>query len=143
MKKTMLFAATLIISQFQFAPASASYNLPNSHSDSGNSEIDPVALTRLGDSIKYPDFAQSHGIEGRVILVALIDTFGNVTQVRCKESTDRVFNDAAIAAMMKMHYLPARDYGKAVKVWLEMPIHFTLKGLPKAPVVRDGTPGLG
>ena len=79
---------------------------------------------------RYPETARRAGIEGRVFVGVLISESGKPVraQVMKREPADEtVFDKSAINAVMKSTYSPGFQSGKAVKVWLMIPIRFTLR----------------
>ncbi len=79
---------------------------------------------------KYPEAARRAGIEGKVFVSVLISEKGKPmkAQIMKREPLDKtVFDKAAISAVMKSTYSPGIQDGKPVKVWLMIPIRFTLR----------------
>ncbi|MBF0636061.1 energy transducer TonB [Prosthecochloris sp. N3] len=79
---------------------------------------------------RYPERARRAGIEGKVFVSVLISEEGKPVkaQIMKREPVDRmVFDKAAIEAVMKSRYTPGIQNGKPVKVWLTLPIRFTLR----------------
>ena len=79
---------------------------------------------------KYPEAARRAGIEGKVFVSVLISEKGKPikAQIMKREPVDKtVFDKAAIRAVMKSTYSPGIQDGKPVKVWLMIPIRFTLR----------------
>ncbi|MBO8093309.1 MAG: TonB family protein [Prosthecochloris sp.] len=79
---------------------------------------------------RYPDRARRAGIEGRVFVSVLISENGMPVkaQIMKREPTDTtVFDEPAVEAVMKSRYTPGIQNGKPVKVWLTLPIRFTLR----------------
>ena len=80
---------------------------------------------------EYPKEALDKGIEGKVLVEAVIDENGNVIDARIKYSDNEIFNEAALAAMRKMKFKPAKRNGKPVKVRVIQPFTFKLKDRKK------------
>ncbi|HOW32202.1 MAG TPA: energy transducer TonB, partial [Bacteroidales bacterium] len=82
----------------------------------------------LAENIVYPQQASENGIQGTVYVSFVIDSKGNVTNVKvirgigggCDEEAVRV-----VKAMPQWH--PAKQYGKAVRYLFNMPIYFKLQ----------------
>lgn len=87
-------------------------------------EQSPAALSK--PNIIYPELAKKAGLEGKVILKALIDESGNVTKIIVLAGDD-MFKDAAVAAINNMKFKPAINGNRAVKVWITYPVIFRLK----------------
>ena len=76
---------------------------------------------------EYPREALRDNIEGRVILMIVIDVEGNVIEVRVVRSIPpKIFDDAAIEAMSQWKFKPAQQNGVPIKVRLAYPIEFSL-----------------
>lgn len=79
---------------------------------------------------RYPESARRAGIEGRVFVAVLISENGKAikSQVMSREPPEKsVFDKAAVEAVMKSTYYPGAQNGRPVKVWLMIPIRFTLR----------------
>jgi periplasmic protein TonB len=82
------------------------------------------------DSIKpdYPRFAQDAGVEGIVIVYALVGRDGRVVRVQVDERRSEVLlNEAALAAARKWTFHPAMASGHPVAVWVSLTFKFTLR----------------
>ncbi len=77
----------------------------------------------------YPPLLQQAGIEGTVMVQAIIDTMGRVepTSIKITQTANPGFNESAKAAVLKSLFRPARVYGKAVRVLIQIPIAYTIK----------------
>jgi len=81
----------------------------------------------IAKQVKYPRKAKSLGVEGKVFVAFVIDKEGNITEVKtikgigvgCDEEAERVIRSAP-------KWKPGKQRGKAVKVKMVLPIHFTL-----------------
>ncbi len=80
-------------------------------------------------NLKYPELARKAGIETSVILGALIDERGNVvkTQILSETGTKMGFEESARNAVMATKWTPAKQRDKSVKVWVAIPIRFSLR----------------
>ena len=77
---------------------------------------------------KYPKIAKQAGIEGRVIIHALIDVDGTVREAKVKKSSgDALLDTAAVDAARKALFTPARQKDRFVRVWFAIPFNFTLE----------------
>src|SRR5437773_2407477 len=72
---------------------------------------------------------QKPGIEGRVMVQAIIDTTGRVepNSVRVAESANPGFDQPAKVVVLKSLYRPGRVYGRAVRVLVAIPIDFKIQ----------------
>ena len=76
---------------------------------------------------KYPDIAQQAGIEGMVIVHALIDVDGTVREAKViKSSGNASLDAAALEAARKTPFTPARQRDRFVRVWVAMRFVFKL-----------------
>lgn len=77
----------------------------------------------------YPPLLQSAGIEGTVMVQAVIDTMGRVepASIKIVNSANPGFNESAKQTVMKSLFRPARVYGKAVRVLIQLPVAYTIK----------------
>jgi periplasmic protein TonB len=73
----------------------------------------------------YPAIAQSAGIEGRVVVEAIVGPSGEVTNARVVRSV-RFLDEAAIAAVRQWKYTPTLLNGTPVSVLLTVSVDFKL-----------------
>ena len=77
---------------------------------------------------EYPEIAQEAGIEGTVYVQAFIDKKGRVKEVSViKGIPNTGLNEAAMEAIRKTRFLPAKQRERAVGVYISIPVHFKLK----------------
>ncbi len=77
----------------------------------------------------YPLILRQRGIEGTVWLRVRVDRSGLPEQiVLFKTSGYRLFDEAALRAVARWHFKPARSQGTAMASWVEFPVRFTLQG---------------
>ena len=84
----------------------------------------PVAIS--GVKMKYPPMAKAAGIEGKVVVEFFIDKNGVVTEVEIVTGTGTVLDQAAVEAVKKSTWKPARQRTKKVGVWKKLPFKFSL-----------------
>ncbi len=79
----------------------------------------------------YPHLARKAGLEGKVLIRALVDKNGDVKEALvAKSSNSRAgFDEAALAAAYKCRYRPAIQNGRPVAVWVTYWVEFTLDGV--------------
>ena len=83
---------------------------------------------KLAASVVYPKYAKQNNIQGRVVVVALIDTLGRALKVRIESSANEYLNKSALEAVMNWEYIPAKEKnGNKVVVYVSIPINFRLK----------------
>lgn len=77
----------------------------------------------------YPPLLQQAGIEGTVMVQAIIDTMGRVepNSIRIAQTANPGFNESAKQTVLKSLFRPARVYGKAVRVLIQIPITYTIR----------------
>ncbi len=75
--------------------------------------------------VVYPRIAREAGIEGQVIVYAFIDTDGIVQETMVLKSIP-MLDDAAVDAIERTRFNPAKQRDRVVAVWLSIPIDFRL-----------------
>ena len=75
----------------------------------------------------YPEIAQEKGIEGPVLLEAVISTEGNILSLKAVTTADPDLAAAAMAAVQQWHYQPTLLNGQAVEVVTTIIVDFRLK----------------
>jgi len=73
----------------------------------------------------YPDDAKRAGIEGTIIVQALVVEDGGVVECRAVPSIPAL-EDAAVACVRQWRFKPAMKDGKPVAVWVTVPVRFVL-----------------
>ena len=75
----------------------------------------------------YPPILRRNGEEGRVVLRVLVTPDGSAADVRVlAPSTSPLFDEAAMAAVRKWRFVPARRGDVPVPEWVQVPIDFKL-----------------
>jgi protein TonB len=74
----------------------------------------------------YPDIARSARVDGTVILEAVVDANGSVTQLRVVRSVP-LLDRAALDAVRQWRYAPSLYGGRPVSVLLTITVRFTLQ----------------
>ena len=76
----------------------------------------------------YPEIAQEAGIEGTVVVQVFIDKKGRVQDtVILKGIPNTGLDEAAVKAIRKTRFRPAKQRERAVGVWISIPVNFRLK----------------
>ncbi|HXZ29427.1 MAG TPA: energy transducer TonB [Terriglobales bacterium] len=75
---------------------------------------------------KYPEVAKAAGIQGEVVLEALVGTEGEVLKLRVVRSASPLLSQAAVGAVEQWRYLPLRLDGKAVEFETTIRVRFVL-----------------
>ncbi|HZL85246.1 MAG TPA: energy transducer TonB [Candidatus Krumholzibacteria bacterium] len=78
-------------------------------------------------SPEYPEIARDAGIEGRVLVRALVGEDGSVQKVLLIQSVLGL-DEAALEAGMTAVFRPALQQGRPMAVWVVIPIDFSLRG---------------
>jgi protein TonB len=89
-------------------------------------EHPPVIIARVLPV--YPRAARARGLEGRVVLRAVVGRDGRVEEAITVAESAAMFDAAAVAALRQWRFQPGRDRdGKPVRVLIEVPIRFQLR----------------
>jgi len=72
----------------------------------------------------YPEAALQDDISGRVTVRVLVDTRGRPREARVERSSDAIFNESAVAAIMKSRFVPAARGSGPVNCWISIPLTF-------------------
>jgi TonB family protein len=94
----------------------------------------PVLIPETKVSPAYPEEARKNGIRGTVILQAIVDHTGTVTDVEVIKSEPdgyEPFIKSAIDSVRQWRYEPAKRDGEPVDVYFSMRIQFALDGHKK------------
>jgi protein TonB len=87
----------------------------------------PVTPRKIADVRPvYPEIARLTRVEGTVILEAVLDTTGRVTQLRVIKSAP-MFDQAALDAVRQWRYTPSLYGGHPVSVLMSITVRFTLQ----------------
>lgn len=85
------------------------------------------ARTHDAPKPKYPDSARRDGKEGRVLLRVLVNEEGRTTSVEVNRSSGvESLDQAALEAIKRWRFSPARLGERPVKSWVRIPIDFRL-----------------
>jgi protein TonB len=113
-----LFADTLLgtVKPARLPDTSRTYVAPPANTD-------PEAIERVAPV--YPDSARHAGIQGTVVVKALVSSEGHVLRADVQESVPAL-DAAAIVAVKKWRFKPATVEGKPRAVWVTVPVNFAL-----------------
>lgn len=75
---------------------------------------------------EYPAEARKKGLEGKAMVKVLVDKVGNVEDVQFVHGPE-IFKEAALEAARQYRFRPGKHQGERRKVWMFMPIEFSLK----------------
>jgi protein TonB len=82
-----------------------------------------------GPALNYPDLLRQAGVQGRVLVQAIIDTSGRAEppSVKVIQSPNPGFDQPAKNYVLRALFRPARVHGRAVRVLVNLPIDFKIK----------------
>ncbi len=87
-------------------------------------EEKPAVLS--GPTLQFPELLRQAGIEGRVLVQAIVDTLGRVepNSIKVLQSPNPGFDQSATNYVLKALFRPARVHGRAVRVLIQIPVAF-------------------
>lgn len=83
-------------------------------------------MKSLLEKLYYTEIAKRIGIEGKVILTAIIDKNGDVIGAEIYKSLFDDLDKIALIAVKELKFIPGKQRGKPVKVKIQIPIQFKL-----------------
>jgi protein TonB len=87
----------------------------------------PISPRKLVDvRPQYPEIARAARVEGTIIMEAVLDTSGRVTQLRLLRSVP-MLDQAALDAVRQWRYTPSLYGGRPVSVLMTITVRFTLQ----------------
>ena len=88
---------------------------------------DAARIKYLNANIKYPTIARESGIQGRVFVTFVVETNGQVTDVKILRGIGGGCDEEAVRVIKNMpKWVPGKQRGKSVRVQFNMPILFKL-----------------
>lgn len=90
----------------------------------GGKVLAPLLVLRVDPA--YPESMRRVGVQGTVVLEAIISASGVVEDVRVVKSINSILDAAAVKAVEGWRYKAATLNGRAVKVWLNVTVTFSL-----------------
>jgi protein TonB len=91
----------------------------------GPQKVDVFPEQRSEPAPIYPNAARDAGIQGTVVVMALVLVDGTVTATRVVKSIPAL-DDAAVDAVKRLRFKPGTAQGKPVPVWVAVRVRFTL-----------------
>jgi len=79
-----------------------------------------------GPEAVYPEIARAAGVQGVVVLLAVLGKDGSIADLHVLESPDPMLTDAAIQAVERWKYEPYLLFGKPVEVETTINVNFNL-----------------
>lgn len=81
----------------------------------------------LAQNINYPPAAAEKKIQGRVVLMFVVEKDGSIGEVNVVRSVDKELDDEAVRVVKSLpNFIPGRLDGQVVRVWFTLPISFKL-----------------
>ena len=84
-------------------------------------------MEELRKRVVYPEMAKRAGIEGMVLVRALISKSGKVKKTIIQASDNSALNKAASTAVKNTVFTPAIQNKRAVQLWISIPVDFRLR----------------
>ncbi len=81
----------------------------------------------ISDLVQYPENAKTVGMEGKVTIAAFITKKGKPKNAYIIKGVFESLDQAALTAVNKSRWIPAKNNGKKVAVWVMIPVVFKLK----------------
>ncbi len=146
--KCLLFAiSTLVLLAVVFVPAGANaqnkkVEKAQTHKDTTTDDKvyevceqmpifeggDAALLKYLTDSVKYPELAKKHGVQGRVVIGFIVEKDGSLTNVKVLRAVDRALDAEALRVVKGMpKWIPGRQNEQRVRVKYNVPVSFRLE----------------
>ena len=89
--------------------------------------LEPIGgIESIVKNVVYPQSAKENGVDGKVIINAIVDEKGNVSSTEIVKSLNKECDNAAIKAIKKTKFKPVMKDGKAVKGEVVIPVMFRL-----------------
>lgn len=102
-------------------------------------DVHPTALNLVKP--EYPAKGVEQGVEGKVVLLLLIDEAGVVKEVSVVEADpEGIFEESALAAFRNARFAPAQKSGRAVKSRVLIRVTYELNDRKKPVVVQPPLP---
>lgn len=83
-------------------------------------------LANIQKKIVYPEIAKRSGVEGKVLVQAIIDENGNVAKAKVIKGIGSGCDEVALDAVKNSKFTPGKQRGKNVRVRITIPIVFKL-----------------
>jgi TonB family protein len=89
-------------------------------------EVDSKAIVIKKPAAVFVQEARKRAIEGTVVLRAIFNATGKVTDITVISGVSYELTESAIKAARKIKFQPALKDGKAVSMWVQLEYQFTL-----------------
>ena len=84
-------------------------------------------LAAIQQKVTYTEIAKRIGLNGKVVVEAVIDENGNVLDAKVIKELGGGLDEEALNAVLSTKFTPGKQRGKPVKVKMVIPIKFVLK----------------
>lgn len=112
------------------APGISPGSGPSEVYDGGSNPLEQYPELLSAPPPRYPDLLRQAGIQGVVIIEAVVDTLGRVERpsLRVIASPHPALSASAEASIATAVFRPGRVDGRAVRVLVQVPVRFTISG---------------
>jgi TonB family protein len=108
----------------------------------GEGEIEQPRPLMAEVPIEYPLHMWDQGMEGETLLRVRVGDTGAVDSVEVIESSGYTsFDSAAVAGARNLRFTPARQDGKRIEVWAQVPVRFSKHPRPDTLMLLTSGPG--
>ncbi len=90
-------------------------------------DLDEIPRVISSVSPIYPDTMRRSGLEGRVVILFIVDENGLVRNARVESATNPAFSKPALDALRKWRFKPGIKDGRKVKTKVRQPMPFILR----------------
>ena len=88
----------------------------------------PAMIEYLQNNLKYPKDAIKQQVEGRVMVMFVVETDGNLSNVRVARKVFHSLDTEAVRVVKSMpKWKPGKEKGRLVRVNYTLPVVFSLK----------------
>lgn len=89
---------------------------------------DEALIKFLSENIRYPEEAEEHGYQGRVVCTFVVERNGDINDVRVVKPVHPALDNEAVRVISSMpRWVPGRQNGNPVRVKYTTPVTFRLK----------------
>ena len=84
-------------------------------------------MSFISKTLKYPTICQESGVQGKVIVLFVVEKDGSTTDFRIVRSVDKYLDKEALRVLSSMpKWIPGKQKGVPVRVKYTVPINFRL-----------------
>ena len=85
-------------------------------------------MKQISETLVYPEMAEKEGVEGRVLVMFVVEKNGHIGRIKLGKSSGdtRLDNEAMRVVAYLPPFIPATVNGKPVACWYSLPIVFKL-----------------